>query len=51
LWHGRAIADVAINVYGDFFVEAGVVVEGFGVMLNINTKNIFIKYTTCISVI
>jgi hypothetical protein len=29
LGHGRAVFDVAIYVYGDFAVEAGVVVLGF----------------------
>jgi hypothetical protein len=30
LGHGRAVFNVAIYVYGDFAVEAGVVVVGFG---------------------
>ena len=45
LRHGGAIADVAINVYGDFFVKAGVVVEGFGETLNICAKIFFFYYT------
>jgi hypothetical protein len=30
LCHGGAVFDVALGVYGDFAIEAGVVVEGFG---------------------
>jgi hypothetical protein len=44
LRHGRAVADIAFGVDGDFAVEAGVVVVGFGEVGNIIGKEIFITY-------